>query len=85
MKKWMLIGLMILVWSNLANGKSVSPRRAYPLKKASPAQTAVEKQERCKAYIVVEATTGKVGEGRKRGFAAFGYDPRLDRGRQNGR
>lgn len=65
MKRWILIGLMVLVWSNLADGKSVTPRKAHPPKKSSPAQTAVEKQEPCKAYVVVEATTGKVLEGRE--------------------
>ena len=65
MKKWILIGLMILVWSNLAYGKSVTPKKAQPPKKPSPAETSVEKQEPCKAYIVVEATTGKVLEGRE--------------------
>jgi serine-type D-Ala-D-Ala carboxypeptidase (penicillin-binding protein 5/6) len=65
MKKWILLGLTILVWSNLAYGKSVTPRRAHPPKKPTPAETVVEKQEPCKAYIVVEATTGKVLEGRE--------------------
>jgi D-alanyl-D-alanine carboxypeptidase (penicillin-binding protein 5/6) len=65
MKRWILIGLMILVWSNLAHGKSVTPRKAQPPNKPSPAETPVEKQEPCKAYIVVEATTGKVLEGRE--------------------
>jgi serine-type D-Ala-D-Ala carboxypeptidase (penicillin-binding protein 5/6) len=65
MKRWILIGLMILVWSNLADGKSVTPKRAQLPKKPSPAQTVAEKQEPCKAYIVVEATTGKVLEGRE--------------------
>jgi D-alanyl-D-alanine carboxypeptidase (penicillin-binding protein 5/6) len=64
MKRWILLALMILVWSNLAYGKSVTPKRVHPPKKPSPAETAVDKQEPCKAYIVVEATTGKVLEGR---------------------
>jgi len=65
MKRWILIGLTILVWSNLAYGKSVTPKRTHSPKKPSPAETAVKKQEPYKAYIVVEATTGKVLEGRE--------------------
>jgi D-alanyl-D-alanine carboxypeptidase (penicillin-binding protein 5/6) len=65
MKKWILIGLIILVCSNLAYGKRVTHKRAQPLKSPTPAQPVVEKQEPCKAYIVVEATTGKVLEGRE--------------------
>jgi D-alanyl-D-alanine carboxypeptidase (penicillin-binding protein 5/6) len=64
MKKWILIGLMMLVCSNLAYGKRVTHKRAQSPKKPAPAQV-VEKQEPCKAYIVVEATTGEVLEGRE--------------------
>jgi D-alanyl-D-alanine carboxypeptidase (penicillin-binding protein 5/6) len=65
MKKWILIGLMIFVWSNLAYGKGVTSKKVQPPNKPSPAETPVEKQEPCKAYIVVEATTGKVLEGKE--------------------
>lgn len=65
MKRWILIGLMFFVCSNLAYGKGVTSKKVQPPNKPSPAETSVEKQEPCKAYIVVEATTGKVLEGQE--------------------
>jgi D-alanyl-D-alanine carboxypeptidase (penicillin-binding protein 5/6) len=60
MKKGILIALMVLVLANLAYGRNVTQRRPHSSKQSSQTQSAVEKEAPYKAYIVTEATTGKV-------------------------
>ena len=51
MKRWFVFCLILLIWIELADAKQTSSKRE------------IEKEDACKAYIVVEGTTGKILEG----------------------
>ena len=75
MKKWLMVGLIILFGAGLAQGKPVPPQKAKAVKPASASQKAqavkpavapkkaAPPEEPYKAYIVVEAASGQVLEG----------------------
>ncbi len=60
MKKWLIVVLAIFVWTHLAYGAPVSQKK-WQAGKSGKSQVA--KEDPCKAYIVVEAASGKVLEG----------------------
>jgi serine-type D-Ala-D-Ala carboxypeptidase (penicillin-binding protein 5/6) len=64
MKKWFVIGLIILFWTGLAQGRTPSHKKVRPPKEAaSQAKAAAVKEEPYQAYLVMEARSGKVLEG----------------------
>ena len=63
-KKWVVIGLIILIWTGWAQARSQSLKKARPSKEvAAQKQAKAEKEEPCKAYLVIDARNGKVLEG----------------------
>jgi D-alanyl-D-alanine carboxypeptidase (penicillin-binding protein 5/6) len=63
-KKWVVIGLIILIWTGWAQARSQSLKKARPSKGvAAQKQAKAEKEEPCKAYLVIDARNGKVLEG----------------------
>ncbi|MBA4392886.1 MAG: D-alanyl-D-alanine carboxypeptidase [Desulfobacca sp.] len=64
MKKWFVIGIIILFWAGLAQGRSPSHKKIRPPKGATsqPQATGV-KEEPYKAYLVMDARNGKILEG----------------------
>jgi serine-type D-Ala-D-Ala carboxypeptidase (penicillin-binding protein 5/6) len=63
MKRYVIVVLVLLFWAHLADARAVAQKRARPEKKAAPQSKVLEKETPCKAYIVVEASTGMVTEG----------------------
>ena len=63
MKKWLVVGLIILFTAGLVQGKSLPLTKEEAPKKAAEFGPGSKKQEPYKAYILVEATSGKVLEG----------------------
>ncbi len=58
MKKWIVLGLIVLFWAGMADARPAKKGRAAKAQQ----QTVREKEEPCKAFAVVEAATGKVIE-----------------------
>ncbi len=64
MKKWFAIGLIILFWGGLAQGRPTSHKKIRPSKgAASQTKAAAVKEEPYKAYLVMDARSGRVLEG----------------------
>jgi serine-type D-Ala-D-Ala carboxypeptidase (penicillin-binding protein 5/6) len=64
MKRWIIvIGLTLLLLTNAAYGKSTPKKNALAGKGARQVKVQAEKADPYKAYIVVEASSGKVLEG----------------------
>ncbi|MFH0787077.1 MAG: D-alanyl-D-alanine carboxypeptidase family protein [Pseudomonadota bacterium] len=64
MKKWFAIGLIILFWGGLAQGRPTSHKKIRPSKgTASQTKAAAVKEEPYKAYLVMDARSGRVLEG----------------------
>jgi D-alanyl-D-alanine carboxypeptidase (penicillin-binding protein 5/6) len=64
MKRWIfVVGLTLLFLTNTAYGKTAPKKNAHAGKGAHQAKVQAEKAEPYKAYIVVEASSGKVLEG----------------------
>jgi D-alanyl-D-alanine carboxypeptidase (penicillin-binding protein 5/6) len=59
MKRWFVVLLILLFWTTLADARPVSHKKV----KAPQTKTTVKKADPFKAFIVVEAGTGKVLEG----------------------
>jgi serine-type D-Ala-D-Ala carboxypeptidase (penicillin-binding protein 5/6) len=62
MKKWIFLGIIVLLCANLAHGRSASPNKTPSPKQTSSSQNA-EPEEPFKSYIVVESSTGRILEG----------------------
>ncbi|MBN1106247.1 MAG: D-alanyl-D-alanine carboxypeptidase [Deltaproteobacteria bacterium] len=60
-KRWFLVFLALVLLCNATHATQASQKHARAEKRAPQAQT--EKEEPCKAYIVVEGATGKALEG----------------------
>jgi serine-type D-Ala-D-Ala carboxypeptidase (penicillin-binding protein 5/6) len=68
MKKWLIIGLVIILTATLAYGRSAGQKKARPTKKAettakTKTATKAVPQEPYKAYLVMDARNGQVLEG----------------------
>lgn len=63
MKKLIIIILVLLSWVTIAEARKADKNKANPAKTSSTVKQAKEPALRYKAYIVVEAGTGKVLEG----------------------
>ncbi|MCX5811554.1 MAG: D-alanyl-D-alanine carboxypeptidase [Proteobacteria bacterium] len=63
MKKWLVIVLTLLLWANTAYGKPHAQKKHIKSADASNAKVQAAKEAPYKAYIVVEAGSGKVIEG----------------------
>ena len=67
MKKCLVIGLIILFWAGLVQGRPVAHKNVRASKKAAAqvktTKTAAVKEEPYKAYLVMDARSGKVLEG----------------------
>lgn len=68
MRKWFIVALMLLVWSNVAFARQAPIHKKAPVKKqaktaqAKPAQ-AKPAEGPCQAYVVMEPTSGRIMEG----------------------
>jgi D-alanyl-D-alanine carboxypeptidase (penicillin-binding protein 5/6) len=63
MKKWFLLGLIVLFWAGVSDARHTKAKRAQPSRMAPQAQTETEREVPYRAYIVVEGSTGRVLEG----------------------
>jgi len=65
MKRWVILVLVWVMVSGVAYARPTSPKKAVPDRKSpqAKAQVQTEKEDPYKAYIVVEASTGRVLEG----------------------
>jgi D-alanyl-D-alanine carboxypeptidase (penicillin-binding protein 5/6) len=63
MKKWIVVGLILIFWAHLAYGKQITYKKVRPGKNISRDKVYAEKEDPFKAYIVMEGSTGKILEG----------------------
>jgi len=63
MKRCLVILLVLLFWTTLADARPAQKKKIPAEKKVSTAKVQAEKEAPYKAYVVVEASTGKVLEG----------------------
>lgn len=65
MKRWVILVIVLAMVSGVAYARPTSPKKAGPDRKSpqAKAQAQTEKEDPYKAYIVVEASTGRVLEG----------------------
>jgi D-alanyl-D-alanine carboxypeptidase (penicillin-binding protein 5/6) len=63
MKKWFILGLIILIWAGVSDARHTKPKKTQHSQIARRTRTETERQSPYKAYIVVEGSTGKVLEG----------------------
>jgi serine-type D-Ala-D-Ala carboxypeptidase (penicillin-binding protein 5/6) len=63
MKKWIAIVLALLLWTNMAYGKHPSQKKHVKGSNTSNAKAQAAKEAPYKAYVVVEAGSGKMLEG----------------------
>ncbi|HNS14988.1 MAG TPA: D-alanyl-D-alanine carboxypeptidase family protein [Syntrophorhabdaceae bacterium] len=62
-KKWIIIALALFLWVGIADAAPAASRKAKATKRRPQAAKIKSDQEPYKAYIVMEAATGKVLEG----------------------
>jgi len=63
MKKWIVVGLILIFWAHLAYGKQITYKKVRPGKNISRDKVYAEKEDPFKAYIVMEGSIGKILEG----------------------
>ena len=63
MKRCLVILLVLLFWTTLADARPAQKKKIPAEKKVSTAKVKAEKEAPYKAYVVVEASTGKALEG----------------------
>jgi D-alanyl-D-alanine carboxypeptidase (penicillin-binding protein 5/6) len=63
MKKWFILGLAVLLWAGVSDARHAKTRKTRPSPRASQSREATAREAPCRAFIVVEGSTGKVLDG----------------------
>jgi D-alanyl-D-alanine carboxypeptidase (penicillin-binding protein 5/6) len=63
MKKWFVLGLVVLIWPGVCDARHGKTKKPQPSQEALQLRDETAKGDPYKAFIVVEASTGKILEG----------------------
>jgi D-alanyl-D-alanine carboxypeptidase (penicillin-binding protein 5/6) len=63
MKKWFILGLIMLIWSGVSDARHAKSKKPQPSQEAPQIQDETAKENPYRAFVIVEGSTGKVLDG----------------------